>query len=164
MDWWITRKALIHPAKIKANSMKMKLLVVALLLFTFNIYANNIDTFKGMFHNFAEKRDMTQFDRYYAKDFVLTSNAKKYNRATYKSLEANIYKTLKSLEVIKYKSIFSCGNKVVSRMVIKLVKKGGESHQFLVFIIAKIDHNKISRIWEVTYPSWSDKLKQKKIP
>lgn len=119
----------------------------------------NIKIVKQMFSQFAEKRDMSKFDVYYAKDFVLDSNGKTYNYQQYKNLEAKIYKTLKNLKVLRYDDIFAAQNKVVARMSIQLVNNASQVNTFKVILIAEIKNNKITHIWEITYPSWSDKLR-----
>jgi len=118
----------------------------------------NILIVKNMFSEFAEKKDINKLDLYYTKSFVLESNGKKYDYTEYKNLEGKIYRDLKSLTVKKYDDIFSSGNKVVARMKIKLIKNTGQEHEFYVFLIALIKDAKIDKIWELTYPSWSDKL------
>ena len=119
------------------------------------------ETLKSMFHQFAEKMDMRQFDRYYAKDFVLVSNQVTYQEKAYRALEAGIFKKLKSLKVLKYNDIFSSSNKVAARMAIALTEKSGVKKTFHVILIARINEsNKIDRIWEMTYPTWQDKLKR----
>jgi len=125
--------------------------------------AKNIQIVKEMFGEFAEKLNINSLDTYYSKDFILESNGKTYTYQQYKDLETNIYKTLKRLKVVRYDDIFAAGDKVVSRMSIRLVHKDGRTNQFQVILIAQIKGDKISRIWEITYPSWSDKLAGTKI-
>lgn len=121
----------------------------------------NINIVKNMFSEFAEKLDVNKFDEYYSKDFILESNNQTYDAQAYKNLEQKIYKTLTSLKVTNYKDIFVAGDKVVSRMTIKLTHKDGKANEFDVILIALIKDNKINKIWEITYPSWSDKLTNK---
>lgn len=119
---------------------------------------SSVAIIKNMFKHFAEALDVTQLDNYYTKDFVLDSNNEQYDYATYKKQQAEIFATLKSLQVIKYEDLFSSGNKVAGRVLIKLVLKSKETHTFHVMFIADIKNNKIDRFWEMTNPSWSDKL------
>lgn len=123
-----------------------------------SIEKKNIAIVKEMFSEFAEKLDVKKLDIYYTKNFILESNGERYSYQEYKNLEEKIYRTLKSLKVTKYDDIFSTSNKVVSRMSIKLTHIDGKTNEFQIILIALIKDNKIDRIWELTYPSWSDKL------
>jgi len=162
---------------IKEKIMKKIIVLIVSLFFSiavnasqssgiFNVKRNpqtgNVMIVKQMFSKFAEHRDMNKFDTYYSKDFVLDSNGKTYSYAQYKALEANIYKTLASLKVLRYDDIFSSQNKVAARMFIRLVNKAGQVNVFQVILIAEIKNNKISHIWEITYPNWSDRVKVNK--
>lgn len=119
---------------------------------------SGVNVIKNMFKNFAETRDLSQLDHYYTQDFVLDSNNESYDYTTFKKQQAEVFATLKSLQVLKYEDIFSSGNKVAGRVIIKLVLKSKETHTFHVIFIADIKDNKIDRFWEMTNPSWSDKL------
>jgi ketosteroid isomerase-like protein len=118
----------------------------------------NVAIVKNMFHEFAEKKDISKLDQYYSKNFVLESNGQHFSYKQYKDLEGGIYKTLKSLKVTHYYDIFASQNKVAARMSIKLVLKNGKQHEFQVMMIALIKNHKIAKLWELTYPAWSDKL------
>lgn len=118
----------------------------------------NVAIVKNMFHEFAEKKDISKLDQYYSKNFVLESNGQRFSYQQYKDLEGGIYKTLKSLKVTHYYDIFASQNKVAARMSIKLVLKNGKQHEFQVMMIALIKNHKIAKLWELTYPTWSDKL------
>lgn len=149
--------------------MRTFIIFICLLFFCGNSFScgvdhrqekQNIAIVKNMFSEFAEKLDITKLDTYYTKDFLLESNGEQYNYDVYKKLEGDIYKTLSSLKVTRYDDIFAAANKVVARMSIKLVHQDGKTNEFQVILIALIKDNKIARIWEMTYPSWSDKLKK----
>lgn len=118
----------------------------------------NIKIFKEMFSEFAEKRDMSKIDHYYSNDFLLDSNHKIYDYPVYKKQQTDIFKTLKNLKVINYDDLFAKNDKVVSRMTIELTNKDSKVDTYYVILIAQLKNNKIYRIWEVTYPSWSEKL------
>lgn len=121
---------------------------------------NNVNLVKKMFSDFAEKRDINTLDQYYSKTFVLISNHKNYDYSVYKRQQRDIFQKLKSLQVLSYDDIFAKDNKVVSRMTIRLIMKNGDAHTFYVIFIALIHDKKIVRLWEITYPSWSDKLER----
>lgn len=144
--------------------------LIFLCLFLVNAWASdsalsiekqNVAIVKNMFHEFAEKKDISKFDTYYSKNFVLESNGQHFSYQQYKDLQRGIYKTLKSLKVTHYYDIFASQNKVTARMSIKLVLKNGKSHEFQVILIALIKNHKIAKLWELTYPTWSDKLPRK---
>jgi hypothetical protein len=124
----------------------------------------NIQLVKNMFTEFAEGLDINKLEIYYSKDFILESNGKSYSYEEYKNLEQQIYQKLKSLKVTHYHDIFACNNKVVARMSIKLNFKQGDTHEFMVYLIASIKDNKISRLWELTYPAWSEQITPKLKP
>jgi ketosteroid isomerase-like protein len=121
------------------------------------VHMDNSMIVRNMFKEFAEGLDVSKLDKYYSHDFILESNTVTYDYQTYKNLETNIYKTLKSLHV-QYEDIFSTANKVTARMKITLTHKDGKVNDFYVILIARLHEGKIDRIWEITYPSWSDKL------
>lgn len=113
---------------------------------------------KDMFKNFSEKQDMKRFDDYYTKDFVLESNNEQYDQTHYKKQQAEIFKTLKSLKVTQYEDVFSDGDHVAGRVRIRLIKNDGKIYNFYVLFIAHIKEHKIDHFWEMTDPSWRDKL------
>lgn len=123
-----------------------------------NKQSKNIQLVKDMFSQVSEARDMSKFDQFYSKDFVLVSNNKTYDYENYKKGQEDIFKVLQSLKVLSYDDIFAENDKVVSRMSIKLTKKTGETHIFYLIAIIHVKDNKIDRVWEITYPTWSDKL------
>jgi len=148
----------------------MKKILIALTLFSFSHLAagntcqntkqaeNNISIIKNMFTQFSEKKDITQFYNYYAPNFELESNGQKFNCQQYYNLEKNIFTTIKKLKVVSYDDIFATNNKVATRMVIRILKNDNSVNQFQVILIAAIKDNKITHIWEMTNPGWSDKL------
>lgn len=122
----------------------------------------NISIVKQMFTEVSEKRDLSKFDDFYARDFLLVSNNKKYGYEVYKKQQQDIFKKLASLKVLSYEDIFAANDKVVSRMSIKLNMKDGVTHTFYLIAIFRLKNDKIDRIWEITYPTWEDKLERKK--
>ena len=96
-------------------------------------------------------------ERFFTKDFVLDSNGERYNYQKFKKAESDIYANLKSFEVTRIDDIFSAGDKVVSRMWMKLVNKNGKIQEFQVLAIFQMKDGKIDKIWELTNPTWSDK-------
>jgi ketosteroid isomerase-like protein len=118
----------------------------------------NISIVKQMFAEVSEKRDLSKFDDFYARDFLLVSNNKNYGYSVYKKQQQDIFKKLESLKVLSYEDIFATKNKVVSRMSIKLNMKDGVTHTFYLIAIFRLKNDKIDRIWEITYPTWDDKL------
>lgn len=119
---------------------------------------NSINILKSMFHNVSEAKNIKEFDKYYDKNFILESNGQTFNYTVYKKQQAEIFNTIKSLTILKYDDVFSSGDKVATRINIKLVKNSGEILNFYVILIAQIKNNKIYRMWELTYPGWNDKL------
>ena len=111
-----------------------------------------------MFRDFSEAKNITVIDQYYSKDFVLVSNLKTYSYAAYKKQQKSIFKKIKRLHVLSYDDLFYSGNQVAGRVIIRLTMRTGVIHTFHVIFIAKIYQGKIIRLWEMTNPTWSDKL------
>lgn len=136
-------------------------LILSLLSLTCHgkiIVDKKVDLIKSMFSNTSEKLDASNLDKYYNQDFILVSNDKSYNYSVYKKQQEDVFKQLSSIKVTKYEDIFSAGNKVTGMVKIKLTKKDGVIYDFSVIFIALIKNNKISRIWEITYPTWEEKV------
>jgi hypothetical protein len=118
----------------------------------------NMQLVKEMFSQVSEKRDISKIDAYYSQDFMLVSNNDSFNYKVYKKQQADIFKILAKLEVLHYDDMFAKNDKVVANMAIRLTLKNKTTHTFYVMLIAQIKDHKIYRIWEITYPTWSDKL------
>ena len=121
-----------------------------------------ISIVKNMFTYYAEAQDITKFDTYFSKDFILISNQKTYDYSTFKNQQIALFKALKSITVLDYSEMFASGNKVLTQATIQLGLMDGKSGSFNMTMITYIEQGKIAKIWAITYPVVSNKVPSKK--
>ena len=120
--------------------------------------AQNIQIVQNLFKNCSESLSTKHFNQCYTKNFILVSNRQKYSYQEYVKLQKAAFRSLKSLKVMKYQDWTASGDNVAARVSFELVKKSGEKLKFYVIFIIKIKDGKVSRLYEMTVPRWSDKL------
>lgn len=119
---------------------------------------SNMALIKDMFSQYAEKLDNSKIESYFSKNFQLVENNEKEKYEDFKTEQENIFKSLKSLQILSYEDVVAKDDKVVGRVSMKLNAKNGQSKTYYVMFVATIKDNKIEKIWQLVYPNWDEKF------
>ncbi len=115
-----------------------------------------ISKFKEMFEEMVIKKDASLIPHYYHPEFVLYANGKEMDYPAYLELHEEIYKT-----PITYKvdydevTLLEQDDKVAGRVYITTKQPNESPKEIEVILITQYKDDKIYRIWELTYPDWS---------
>lgn len=141
---------------------KYFLYISFLILFANFSYANSylndskLQLLNAMFQNMVVKKDSSLIPQYYSKDFILYSNGKTMNYSQFAQFHENVYKTNIQYKVnFDKQTIVEHGNKVALKMTITTQVPPSPPQDITVIAIVEFKGNKIYRVWELTYPDWS---------
>ena len=111
---------------------------------------------KAMFSEMVEQKNPSRIPLYYDKDFVLTSNQQVMDYQAFLKSHENLYKSPLQYRV-RYddSSWVEAGNKLAGRLWIRTQRPKEPAHEVEVVLIVQYQKDKISRMWELTYPDWS---------
>ena len=143
-----------------------------LAIFCFNLYAqdinltegsimkNNYGQLKEMFTEMVVKKNASLIPKYYHPDFLLYSNGKTMDFDEMVRMHEDIYKT-----EIQYKveydedTSLEQGDKIAVRMYITTSRPEEAKKELELMLIAQYLDGKIYRVWELTFPDWSQDKK-----
>lgn len=118
--------------------------------------SHHIFLLKEMFTKVTLEKNDKAIPLYYDKDFELKSNGKSMKFDEFLQVHQAIYKT-----PIQYKirydeeTFIEHDNKVAGRLFITTKRPNESSHEIEVILVAEYKDNKLYRVWELTYPDWS---------
>lgn len=117
---------------------------------------SHITLLKEMFDKVTVDKNDNAIPLYYDKSFKLYSNGKNMTYDAFLQMHKNIYKTSIQYK-IRYddETFIEQGNKVAGRLFITTKKPNEPAQEIEVILIAEYNHNKLYRLWELTYPDWS---------
>lgn len=111
---------------------------------------------KEMFENMVLKKDASLIPHYYHPQFLLYTNGQTTTYQEFLSSHQSYYATAKQYDVEYDPSTFlEHDNKVAGRLWITVAVPGQIPKRIEVILIAEYKDNKIYRLWELTYPDWS---------
>lgn len=118
--------------------------------------APHILLLKKMFTKVTIEKNIKAIPLYYDKNFQLYSNGKTMNFNKFVQMHQAIYKTRIQYK-IRYdeKTLIEQENKVAGRIFVTTKKPNEPAQEIEVLIIAEYKDNKLYRLWELTYPNWS---------
>lgn len=123
------------------------------------VWADNIDVLKNMFNEMVVKKNISLMSKYYDRDFVLYTNGEMMDYQQFYAGHKKVYETPIQYTVQYDKdTLVENDNKVATRMMITTKKPDKDPVTLEVILIATFKDNKITRLWELTYPNWT-KLK-----
>ena len=141
--------------------MNMKIFIYFICLLAFQpAFADQpphyIPLLKEMFTKVTIEKNDREIPTYYSKDFELHSNGKTMGFEEFLKLHQAVYKT-----PIQYKirydeqTLIEQGNKVSGRLFITTKKPHESATEIEVILIAEYKNDKLYRLWELTFPDWS---------
>ncbi len=111
---------------------------------------------KEMFYEMVVKKDPSKIPDYYDPEFLLYTNAGSMDYEAFLASHHKIYATPIEYE-IEYdeETLLEEGDKMAGRIWITTRRPNEPKVRIEVMLIAQFRENRIYRIWELTYPDWS---------
>lgn len=120
-------------------------------------YADNIQRLKNMFTDMVVHKNIAVVPKYYAKNFKLYSNGKTMGYQQYYDDHKAVYQT-----PIQYQISYDAATlvedkqRVAGRIFITTKRPHEKAVKIEVMLVASYNkQHKIERIWELTYPNWT---------
>jgi hypothetical protein len=109
-----------------------------------------------MFSEMVIRKDASLIARYYHPEFLLETNGQKQDYETFAKGHEKIYAAAVTYEV-RYDpdSWVEEAEKIAVRVWIKTQRPAEDAVEFEVVLIATYLDDKIYRVWELTWPDWS---------
>lgn len=117
---------------------------------------SNIALLKEMFTKMVIEKNASLIPKYYDEDFLLYTNGQTMDYAEFLKMHISVYKTS-----IQYKisydeeSFVEQDNRIACRVCITTKRENEAPKEIEVILIATFKKDKLHRVWELTYPDWS---------
>lgn len=123
---------------------------------------NTYTKLKEMFTEMVVKKNAALISHYYHPDFLLFSNGKTMDYDQTVLFHEEIYQTPIQYQ-IKYdeETVVFNQDKVAARIFITTSRPGESEKELELILIVQYKEGKIYRVWELTYPDWSQDKKFK---
>jgi hypothetical protein len=109
-----------------------------------------------MFSQMVEAKDITQVEKYYDRDFLLYTNGQVQDYDAFHAGHARVYPTEISYAV-EYddEAWVEAGDRLGGRMWITTQRPAEAPVRIEVVFLAAYRDRRICRLWELTWPDWS---------
>jgi hypothetical protein len=109
-----------------------------------------------MFSEMVIKKDASLISHYYHPDFLLETNGQKQDYTAFAEGHRKVYATDIAYEV-RYDddAWVETSDRIAARVWIKTERPNEPAVEFEVVLIATYVERKIRRVWELTWPDWS---------
>lgn len=115
-----------------------------------------ITLLKEMFSEMVVKKDISLIPHYYDKDLIIYTNGKQINYREFYDTHVEYYASSKKYSVVyDEQTLFASDDKVAGRMYITITRPNETPKELEVILIVQYRNNKITRVWELTFPDWS---------
>jgi hypothetical protein len=109
-----------------------------------------------MFSQMVEAKDITQVEKYYEPDFLLYTNGQVQDYASFHAGHARVYPTEISYAVEYDNDAWvEAGDRLGGRMWITTKRPAEAAARIEVIFLAVYRQRRIRRLWELTWPDWS---------
>jgi len=116
-----------------------------------------LNLLKEMFSKMVIKKNASLIPQYYHEDFLLYTNDQKQDYNQFLKSHEDYYKTPIQYEVEYHEeTLLEQGNKVAGRIWITTSRPNESPKKIEVMLIAEYKNEKLYRVWELTYPDWSN--------
>jgi SnoaL-like domain len=111
---------------------------------------------REMFAQMVERKDASLVDTYYDPEFVLYTNGQVQDLAEFRAGHERVYPTS-----ISYRAEYDddawveTDDRLAGRMWITTQRPDEQAHRIEVILIATFRAGRIHRVWELTWPDWS---------
>lgn len=115
-----------------------------------------IQLLKEMFDKMVIEKNTSLIPEYYHSDFLLFTNGIQMDYTAFLKSHEEIYASPIQYQ-IEYdeETLLEKGNKISARLWITISKPHQNPTKIEVILIAEYKEGKIYRLWELTYPDWS---------
>lgn len=112
---------------------------------------------KEMFEKMVREKNIQLIPLYYHSDLLLyTNNQPAQNYPSFLSSHEKYYASSKQYQIEYDEDTFvEAGNKIAGRLWISVTESYKETIKMEIILIAQYKDGKIYRLWELTYPDWS---------
>jgi hypothetical protein len=115
-----------------------------------------IQHLKEMFSEMVLKKQASKIPHYYHPDFLLYTNETTMNYAEFLKSHQEYYATPIQYHIEYDEETFlESHDKIAGRMWITVKKPEQSARKIEVMLIAQYKDRKLYRLWELTYPDWS---------
>ena len=115
-----------------------------------------VERLKRMFDEMVIKKDISKLSHYYHPEFLLYTNEQTMDYKYFFESHEKIYATAIEYQIEYDEETFLEQNeKIAGRVWITTKRPAEAAKKIEVILIAQFKENKIYRIWELTYPDWS---------
>jgi len=116
-----------------------------------------VDLIREMFEQMVLKKDPDLIERFYSPDFEMHSNGVVQGFEEFAAAHRRVYATDISYEVEYDEDAWvEQEGRVAGRVWITTKLPGREATRIEVILIARIEDDRITRIWETTWPDWQN--------
>lgn len=117
---------------------------------------DNIAKLKEMFSQMVEQKNASLIPKYYHMDFLLYSNGKTMDYQQLLDSHVELYKTSIQYRIAYDEdTLLQEKDKVAGRVFITTQRSEEEPKEIEVILIVEYKDGKIYRVWELTWPDWS---------
>jgi hypothetical protein len=111
---------------------------------------------KEMFQEVTIKKNHSLIPKYYHEGFLLFTNEEKMDYKAFLKVHEEIYQTPIQYEIAyDEETLMEQGEKVAARVWITTKRPNETPVKIEVILIARYKEGKLHRLWELTYPDWS---------
>ena len=112
---------------------------------------------REMFSSMVEAKDISKVEEYYDPDFMLYTNGQVQDFAAFRAGHERVYPTGISYSV-RYDddAWVENGDRLAGRGWITTSRPGEDPTEIEVMLIAQFRGGRILRLWELTWPDWSN--------
>ncbi len=115
-----------------------------------------IEKLKAMFDEMVVKKNLSVLSFYYHQDFLLYTNGIEMNYAAFLESHRKIYEEPITYQIeFEEETFLEQEDKVAGRIWITTSLPNEKPNKIEVVLIAQFKDRQIYRIWELTYPDWS---------
>lgn len=116
----------------------------------------HIEQIKEMFREMVIKKEPATIPKYYHPDFMLYTNDTAMNYETFLKSHEQYYSTPIEYQIeFDEETLLEQGDKMAGRIWITTSRLREPSTKIEVILIVQFKEDKIYRLWELTYPDWS---------
>lgn len=118
---------------------------------------SKVELLKEMFSQMVMKKNASLIPKYYHKDFLLYTNGQVMDYHTFLESHIKYYKSPIQYEM-KYdeEAFVEDTNGVAARVWITTSRPGEPAKEIEVILIAEYKQDKLFKLWELTWPDWSN--------
>ena len=112
---------------------------------------------RELFSSMVEAKDISKVEEYYDPDFMLYTNGQVQDFAAFRAGHERVYPTGISYSV-RYDddAWVENGDRLAGRVWITTSRPGEDPTEIEVMLIAQFRGGRILRLWELTWPDWSN--------